>query len=109
VRRDLPLMHAFAPDMAVLEQRIGRICRLGQPRPIPVYYLVSEGGIEARIACMMSLSRQALRSLGIRLRRPKISSTMPPTSMSEPTIAMLSRPVLSTFLLSTAWVGSRGS
>jgi SNF2 family DNA or RNA helicase len=35
---------------AVLEQRIGRIHRLGQRRPIEVYNLVSEPGIESRIA-----------------------------------------------------------
>jgi SNF2 family DNA or RNA helicase len=35
---------------AVLEQRIGRIYRLGQKLPIDVYNLVCEQGIEARIA-----------------------------------------------------------
>jgi len=35
---------------AVLEQRIGRIYRLGQNRPIDVYKLVSEPGIESRIS-----------------------------------------------------------
>ncbi|HEY5956264.1 MAG TPA: hypothetical protein VIV60_06920, partial [Polyangiaceae bacterium] len=35
---------------AVLEQRIGRIYRLGQKLPIDVYNLVSEGSIESRIA-----------------------------------------------------------
>src|SRR3990167_8109189 len=35
---------------AVLEQRIGRIYRLGQTRPIDVYNLVSEPGIESRIS-----------------------------------------------------------
>jgi hypothetical protein len=35
---------------AVLEQRIGRIHRLGQRRPIDVYNLISEPGIESRIA-----------------------------------------------------------
>ena len=34
----------------MLEQRIGRIYRLGQSRPIDVYNLVSEPGIESRIA-----------------------------------------------------------
>ena len=34
----------------MLEQRIGRIHRLGQRRPIDVYNLVSEPGIESRIA-----------------------------------------------------------
>jgi hypothetical protein len=44
---------------AVLEQRIGRIYRLGQERPIDVYNLVSEQGIEARIATIVS-DKQAL-------------------------------------------------
>lgn len=35
---------------AVLEQRIGRIYRLGQKRPITVYNLVTQGSIEERIA-----------------------------------------------------------
>jgi superfamily II DNA or RNA helicase len=35
---------------AVLEQRIGRIYRLGQDQPVEVYNLVAETGIEARIA-----------------------------------------------------------
>ncbi len=38
---------------AVLEQRIGRIHRLGQRRPIDVYNLVSEPGIESRIASLV--------------------------------------------------------
>jgi hypothetical protein len=44
---------------AVLEQRIGRIYRLGQPLPIDVYNLVSEQGIEARIASLVG-TKQAL-------------------------------------------------
>ena len=43
---------------AVLEQRIGRIYRLGQSRPIDVYNLVSEPGIESRIADLVG-SKQA--------------------------------------------------
>ena len=43
---------------AVLEQRIGRIYRLGQRRPIDVYNLVSEPGIESRIAELVG-SKQA--------------------------------------------------
>jgi SNF2 family DNA or RNA helicase len=35
---------------AVLEQRIGRIYRLGQARPIDVFNLVTDEGIESRIA-----------------------------------------------------------
>jgi len=39
---------------AVLEQRIGRIYRLGQRQPIDVYNLVTEYGIEARIADLVA-------------------------------------------------------
>jgi superfamily II DNA or RNA helicase len=43
---------------AVLEQRIGRVYRLGQTRPIDVYNLVTEEGIESRIAGLVG-SKQA--------------------------------------------------
>ncbi len=43
---------------AVLEQRIGRIYRLGQKLPIDVYNLVCEHGIESRIAALVG-SKQA--------------------------------------------------
>jgi superfamily II DNA or RNA helicase len=43
---------------AVLEQRIGRIYRLGQKKPIDVYNLVAEQGIESRIAGLVG-SKQA--------------------------------------------------
>lgn len=46
---------------AVLEQRIGRIYRLGQKRPIDVFHLVSETGIESRIAELVG-TKQALFS-----------------------------------------------
>ncbi len=46
---------------AILEQRIGRIYRLGQKRPIDVYNLVSEGSIEERIAGLLG-AKQALFS-----------------------------------------------
>lgn len=45
----------------MLEQRIGRIYRIGQKRPIDVYNLVSEGSIEARIAGLVG-AKQALFS-----------------------------------------------
>lgn len=38
---------------AVLEQRVGRIYRLGQSHPVEVYHLVSDGGIESRIAALV--------------------------------------------------------
>ena len=43
----------------MLEQRIGRIYRLGQRRPIDVYNLMSEPGIESRIADLVG-SKKAL-------------------------------------------------
>jgi superfamily II DNA or RNA helicase len=43
---------------AVLEQRIGRVYRLGQRLPIDVYNLVTEEGIESRIAGLVG-SKQA--------------------------------------------------
>jgi superfamily II DNA or RNA helicase len=43
---------------AVLEQRIGRIYRLGQKSPIDVYNLVCEYGVESRIATLVG-SKQA--------------------------------------------------
>jgi hypothetical protein len=46
---------------AVLEQRIGRIYRLGQTDPIDVINLVTEYGIEARIAGLVN-NKQALFS-----------------------------------------------
>lgn len=48
---------------AVLEQRIGRIYRLGQRAPIDVYNLVSEGGIEARIAALVERKRAVFSGL----------------------------------------------
>jgi len=46
---------------AVLEQRIGRVHRLGQKQPVQVFNLVSENGIEARIASLVG-DKQALFS-----------------------------------------------
>jgi hypothetical protein len=46
---------------AVLEQRVGRIYRLGQTQPIDVINLVTEYGIEARIAGVVG-NKQALFS-----------------------------------------------
>ncbi|MBI3201398.1 MAG: DEAD/DEAH box helicase family protein [Myxococcales bacterium] len=46
---------------AVLEQRVGRIYRLGQKSPVDVYNLVSDASIEARIADLLS-AKQALFS-----------------------------------------------
>jgi SNF2 family DNA or RNA helicase len=48
---------------AVLEQRIGRIHRLGQKRPIDVYNLVSRACIEERIAGIVSDKRALFRGL----------------------------------------------
>jgi superfamily II DNA or RNA helicase len=48
---------------AVLEQRIGRIYRLGQTRPIDVYNLVSEPGIESRISELVGNKRALFTGL----------------------------------------------
>jgi hypothetical protein len=48
---------------AVLEQRIARIYRLGQKRPIDVFNLVSEGSIEARIAELLGAKQALFASL----------------------------------------------
>ena len=48
---------------AVLEQRIGRIYRLGQKRPIDVYNLVTEFSIESRIAALVSDKRALFTGL----------------------------------------------
>lgn len=48
---------------AVLEQRIGRIYRLGQDQPIDVFNLVSEEGIESRIAGLVERKRAVFSNL----------------------------------------------
>src|SRR5262249_51905797 len=48
---------------AVLEQRIGRIYRLGQKQPIDVYNLVSEQGIESRIAILVDSKHAFFKGL----------------------------------------------
>jgi hypothetical protein len=48
---------------AVLEQRIGRIYRLGQKQPIDVYNLISEQGIESRIAILVDTKHAFFKGL----------------------------------------------
>ncbi len=48
---------------AVLEQRIGRIYRLGQKNPIDVYNVVSEQGIESRIAVLVDTKHAFFKGL----------------------------------------------
>lgn len=48
---------------AVLEQRIGRIYRLGQTQPIDVYNLVTEEGIESRIFTLIAQKKAVFTSL----------------------------------------------
>ena len=48
---------------AVLEQRVGRIYRLGQDNPIDVYNLISQDSIEARIASLVADKRALFRGL----------------------------------------------
>ena len=48
---------------AVLEQRIGRIYRLGQKNPIDVYNVVCEEGIESRIAVLVDSKHAFFKGL----------------------------------------------
>ena len=48
---------------AVLEQRIGRIYRLGQKQPIDVYNLICEQGIESRIADLVGNKQAFFKGL----------------------------------------------
>ncbi len=48
---------------AVLEQRVGRIHRLGQTEPVEVYAIVARGGIEERIAGLVADKRALFRGL----------------------------------------------
>ena len=48
---------------AVLEQRIGRIYRLGQDHPIQVFNLVTQGTIEERITELVAQKRQVFNAL----------------------------------------------
>ncbi len=48
---------------AVLEQRIGRVYRLGQKKPIDVYNLVSEQGIESRISVLVDAKQAFFKGL----------------------------------------------
>ena len=48
---------------AVLEQRIGRIYRLGQRQPIDVYNLICEQGIESRIADLVGNKQAFFKGL----------------------------------------------
>lgn len=48
---------------AVLEQRVGRVHRFGQTRPVEVYALVADGGIEARIAGLVDDKKALFRGL----------------------------------------------
>ncbi|MHB8416837.1 MAG: helicase-related protein [Myxococcales bacterium] len=48
---------------AVLDQRIGRIHRLGQASPVEVYCLVSAGGIEQRISFLVGDKRALFSGL----------------------------------------------
>jgi superfamily II DNA or RNA helicase len=48
---------------AVLEQRIGRIYRLGQKKPIDVYNLITRETIEERIAAIVSDKKAFFKGL----------------------------------------------
>ncbi len=48
---------------AVLEQRIGRVYRLGQKKPIDVFNIVSEQGIESRISVLVNTKQAFFKGL----------------------------------------------
>src|SRR5262249_29533598 len=48
---------------AVLEQRIGRVYRLGQKKPIDVFNLVSEQGVESRISVLVDTKQAFFKGL----------------------------------------------
>jgi hypothetical protein len=48
---------------AVLEQRVSRIYRIGQDQPVDIYNLVSESGIEARIANIVGAKKELFTGL----------------------------------------------
>ncbi|MEQ8763186.1 MAG: DEAD/DEAH box helicase [Planctomycetota bacterium] len=48
---------------AVLEQRIGRVYRMGQKRPVQTFQLVSEGGLEPRIQELVGEKRRLFEAL----------------------------------------------
>ena len=67
---------------AVLEQRIGRIYRLGQKQPIDVFNLVCEQGIESRIAGLVG-SKQAFFKGSVR-RRERLGPVRPVRLLPRP-------------------------
>jgi hypothetical protein len=85
---------------AVLEQRIGRIFRLGQSRPVDIYNLVAASGIEDRIAGLVGdkralflglfdgssdeVSFDSAGSFMIRMHELIGRNCLPPTSSSTP-------------------------
>ncbi|MGK5087495.1 DEAD/DEAH box helicase, partial [Bdellovibrionota bacterium FG-2] len=48
---------------AVLEQRIGRIYRLGQESPVQIYHLITQGSIEERITALVGNKRAVFNAL----------------------------------------------
>lgn len=48
---------------AVMEQRAGRVHRLGQEQPVEIHTIVSAGGIEDRIGSLVQGKRELFRSL----------------------------------------------
>jgi hypothetical protein len=73
-----------AATPAVLEQRIGRIHRLGQHHPIDVYNLLTEAGIEARIAQLVADKKAFFLAVRRRDRRHGAHGDPPPGSGPKP-------------------------
>ncbi len=58
------VVHLEVPwNPAVLEQRVGRVHRMGQKRPVQVVQLISEGSIEERIAATVRHKRELFDGL----------------------------------------------
>lgn len=106
---------------AVLEQRIGRVHRLGQQRPVRVVHLVSKGGIEEGMQTVLRFKKSLFAGVldggekevflgGSRLNRfmesvaavtGAIPSSEPPEEVSEPEAAPAEAPPIPV----DPWVG----